>query len=207
MGVLQAFQGGGMWVRRVEHVVLRLASLGFSLVSAHAIRWFFSPLDGVDGLMPYVGWLIAVGFGVLGYFVSRGLAHRIMQRERMWVYAPIVVVVEFVEIFCNYALVAGVIGRATWLQAVPPEQARVLVVLTYLVLSIIPVVSVLLAVVDVDLDVGRRGGSPWVASAKPPPLRTVPAVNYSQGYRGNPGSSSKGAQNSVSPLGVTEGPS
>ena len=46
----QAVGGEQVWVRRVEHLVLRLVSLGFSLASAHAIRWFFAPLDGVDAL-------------------------------------------------------------------------------------------------------------------------------------------------------------
>jgi hypothetical protein len=35
----QAVGGEQVWVRRVEHLVLRLVSLGFSLASAHAIRW------------------------------------------------------------------------------------------------------------------------------------------------------------------------
>ena len=66
------------WVRKVEHVVLRGVSLVFSLVSAHAILWFFSALDWVDTLQPYVKWGIALVFGILGYFVSRGLAHRLL---------------------------------------------------------------------------------------------------------------------------------
>src|SRR5690348_14106429 len=111
--VQQMMQGGGPWVRRVEHWVLRVVSLAFSLGSAHAIRWFFSPLDRVDSLMPTITWVIAVSFGVLGYFVSRGLAHRISQRESFWAYAPIVLVVELVEIFCNYALAAAMIQSAT----------------------------------------------------------------------------------------------
>src|SRR2546425_13188539 len=112
----------GVWIRRVEHLVLRIVALGFSLASAHAIRWFFAPLDGVDVLQPAITWAIAIGFGVLGYFVSRGLAHRLMNRERIRAYAPICLVVELVEIFCNYALAAAVIQRARWLEATPPAQ-------------------------------------------------------------------------------------
>src|SRR5688500_7609558 len=99
---------GRMMMREMEHVVLRLVSLGFSLGSAHAIRWFFSPLDHADELQPIITWVIAGGFGVLGYFLSRGLAHRIMNKEPMWAYIPICLVVEFVEIFCNFALAASV---------------------------------------------------------------------------------------------------
>src|SRR2546428_6962458 len=129
------------WVRRAEHGVLRVVSLGFSLASAHAIRWFFAPLDGVDALQPAITWTVAIGFGLLGYFVSRGLAHRLMNRERIRAYAPICFVVELVEIFCNYALAAAVIQRARWLEATPAPQHLALTVLTYVVLSIIPLVS------------------------------------------------------------------
>src|SRR5579862_6378877 len=86
------------WVRRFEHTVLRVVSLFFSLASAHAIRWFFAPLDRVDVLQPAITWIVASGFGLLGYFVSRGLAHRLMNHERVRSYVPIVIVVELVEV-------------------------------------------------------------------------------------------------------------
>ena len=195
-----------VWVRRVEHLVLRLVSLGFSLASAHAIRWFFAPLDGVDALQPAITWTIAIGFGVLGYCVSRGLAHRLMNRERIRAYAPLCVVVEVVEIFCNYALAAAVIERATWLQAVPLVQRSALTMLTYVVLSIIPLVSLLLAVVDMDLERSKVGGSrgmgtfgvgrgpaftpPWSRPAAQPkqgspnPTSVPTYPTYGQGYSG-----------------------
>jgi hypothetical protein len=156
--MLHAMKGQGVWVRRFEHLVLRVVSLAFSLASAHAIRWFFAPLDKVDVLQPAITWTVAIGFGVLGYFVSRGLAHRLMNRERIRAYAPICLVVELVEIFCNYALAAAVIQRATWLAAVPGTQRMVLTGFTYVVLSIIPLVSLLLAVVDMDLERSKHAG-------------------------------------------------
>jgi len=159
MQFLQWAMGGQqVWVRRLEHGVLRVVSLGFSMASAHAIRWFFAPLDGVDALQPAITWMIALGFGLLGYFVSRGLAHRLMNHERIRAYAPICVVVEVVEIFCNYALAAAVIQRAAWLQAVPIVQRTFLTDATYVVLSIIPLVSLLLAVVDMDMERSKGGG-------------------------------------------------
>ena len=158
---MQFLRGQEVWVRRVEHMVLRVVSLAFSLASAHAIRWFFAPLDGIDALQPLITWMIAGGFGILGYIVSRGLAHRLMNKERIRAYAPICAVVEVVEIFCNYALAAAVIQRATWLQVIPSQQRAFLTGLTYLVLSIIPLVSLLLAVVDMDLERSKlRGASP-----------------------------------------------
>jgi hypothetical protein len=158
---VQTVRGQQIWVRKVEHIVLRVVSLAFSLASAHAIRWFFAPLDGVDALQPAITWTVAAGFGILGYIVSRGLAHRLMNKERIRAYAPICAVVEVVEIFCNYALAAAVIQRATWLRVIPLEQRAFLTGMTYLVLSIIPLVSLLLAVVDMDLERSKlRGAGP-----------------------------------------------
>jgi hypothetical protein len=129
-----------------------------------------------------------------------------MNRERIRAYAPICLVVEVVEIFCNYALAAAVIQRADWLQAVPLVQRSTLTVLTYVVLSIIPLVSLLLAVVDMDLERSKVGGSrgmgafgvgrgsaftpPWSRPAAQPKQgspnpTSVPAYpGYSQGYNG-----------------------
>src|SRR5258708_3176197 len=203
----------GIWVRQVEHLVLRLVSLAFSLGSAYAIRWFFAPLDGVDVLQPAITWMIAIGFGVLGYFVSRGLAHRLMNKERVRAYLPICLVVEIVEVFCNYALAAAVIQRATWLEATPTTQHQALTVLTYVVLSIIPLVSLLLAVGDMDLERSKSGGGrsagmgafgmgrgssfapPWSRTAAQPKQgspnpTSMPAYPvYGQGYSGVPAAS------------------
>lgn len=211
MNFAQQIKGGGLWVRRVEHIVLRVVSLAFSLGSAHAIRWFFSPLDGVDMLMPTITWVIAVGFGVLGYFVSRGLAHRLMTKEPIWAYAPIVIVVEFVEVFCNYALAAAVIQRATWLMVVPSGQQHILTTLTYVALSSIPLVSVLLAVVDVDLDRSKQGGgvhgrggpSLWGGAKMQPKSPSPMSYPAGNGYQGYQGTQAKGGQNGASPLGPT----
>ena len=160
------------WVRRVEHTVLRCASFVFSVVSAHAILWFFSALNKVDHLQPFVTWGIALGFGVLGYFVSRGLAHRLMNRERIRAYIFICAVFELVEIVCNYAMATVAVQWINWLGVVPSAQRGFLTFLTYLVLSIIPVVTVMLAWVDMDLDRAKHGyevrgfGVPARASAQ-----------------------------------------
>ena len=146
-----------VWTRKIEHVVLRIMSFAFSLASAHAIRWFFSPLDSVDFLQPMITWMIALSFGVLGFFVSRGLAHRIMNRERLSAYVPICLIVEFVEIFCNSSEAISSLPRLTWLMAVPYPERSVLIGLTCMVWSCIPLVSIFLAVVDVDLMLVKLG--------------------------------------------------
>jgi hypothetical protein len=106
------------------------------------------------------------------------VAHRLMNKERIRAYAPICAVVEIVEIFCNYALAAAVIQRATWLQVIPANQRAVLTAFTFLVLSIIPLVSLLLAVVDMDLERSKRAGTGGI------PLGSGIGSPYLNGNRG-----------------------
>src|SRR5436309_964518 len=186
------------WVRRVEHVVLRVVSFGFSMASAYAIRLFFAPLDAVDRFEQVITWVIALGFGVLGYVVSRGLVHRMMHGERIRAYAPICLVVVLVDIACNYSLAAEAVHLAAWLEAVPVSQQGLLTTVTYIVLSVIPLVSMLLAVVDMDLErsKGERGGAyrPAAAAFGAHPGPVSPRVNgngtqasaYGHGYTGTP---------------------
>lgn len=160
----------GSWVRRAEHGILRAVSLAFSLASAYAIRVFFAPLDAADPGERVITWVIAAGFGVLGYVVSRGLVHRMIHRESIWAYAPICFLVELVDISCNYMLAVSVVRQAWWLGAVPIDQRGVLTVITCAVLSVIPLVSFFLAVVDMDLERSKQGGAGTVGSPVVRPL-------------------------------------
>ena len=155
----------GSWVRRAEHGILRAVSLAFSLASAYAIRVFFAPLDAADPGERVITWVIAAGFGVLGYVVSRGLVHRMIHRESIWAYAPICFLVELVDISCNYMLAVSVVRQAWWLGAVPIDQRGVLTVITCAVLSVIPLVSFFLAVVDMDLERSKQGGAGTVVGS------------------------------------------
>ncbi len=88
--VFQVFQQQN-WVRAGEHFALRVGSLLFSMVSAHAIFWFYDSLakvDNSDPIQKYVPYVIAGGFGLLGYFVSRGLVYRMMHKERIGSTSP-----------------------------------------------------------------------------------------------------------------------
>lgn len=147
----------GSWVRQAEHGILRVVSLVFSMASAYAIRLFFAPLDVADPGEKYITWAVALGFGILGYVVSRGLVHRMMNKESIWVYVPICFLVELVDIACNYVLAASVMHQVWWLNAVPMDQRGILTIITYVVLSAIPLVSLFLAVVDMDLERSKQG--------------------------------------------------
>ena len=95
----QAVGGEQVWVRRVEHLVLRLVSLGFSLASAHAIRWFFAPLDWVDALQPAItgpdtslagGFVLIVVLVGTNYLVGR--FDRMPRFHRLFTPAPAIIV-------------------------------------------------------------------------------------------------------------------
>jgi hypothetical protein len=195
--MLKRLSGAGTsWIRAAEHTILRVVSFGFSLASAYAIRLFFAPLDAVDRGEMVITWVVAAGFGVLGYVVSRGLVHRMMQKESVWAYAPICVLVELVDIACNYMLAASVVQHAWWLEAVPENQRGVAVVLTYVVLSAIPLVSIFLAVVDMDLERSKHGALPaaGVLGGKTAAAGAVrPAVPFVPARAGQSGNGNQGA--------------
>jgi hypothetical protein len=148
------------WILNVQHGVFRLVSFAFSLVSAHAIYWFFSALNGVDSLQPIVTVVISLGFAVLGYFVTRGLAHRLMLRKAIWSYAFIGVLFVFVEVVCNYGESAARYPDIVWLHQLTGVQLAWFTYLVPLVLSIIPVFNIALAYIDTDLmqEKGLVGG-------------------------------------------------
>src|SRR2546421_3330876 len=103
--LLQVFQHQN-WVRAGEHVALRVGSLLFSMVSAHAILWFYDSLakvDNSDPIQKYVPYIIAGGFCLLGYFVSRGLGYRMMHKERLRVYIAVCALFRLFGVYGNLA--------------------------------------------------------------------------------------------------------
>ena len=143
------------WVLAGEHFALRVGSFAFSMVSAHAILWFFNSLSMVqdsDPFQRFVPYVIAGGFGLLGYFVSRGLVYRMMRKERIRVYIAIVLLFEFVEIVCNFAQAVSSVPQVDWLSRMHGGPHDGLSVLLYVAYSIVPVVTFVLAVVDMDLE-------------------------------------------------------
>ena len=183
------------WVRAGEHFALRVGSLLFSMVSAHAILWFYDSLakvDNSDPIQAYVPYVIAGGFGLLGYFVSRGLVYRLLHKERIRVYIAISALFEFVEIVCNFAQAVSSVPKVQWLLSVQGQLHAILLFLLYLAYSIVPVVTFVLAVVDMDLEkakystlrpgaaVASGGYRPVAASALPLRANGVPNRQVSQ---------------------------
>src|SRR5947209_7405741 len=89
-----------------QHTSFRLLSLIFSGASAWAIYWFFQAL-GDDPVQHLFTVLTSVGFVALGYFVTRGLAHRMMNKQRVRSYIPLALLYIVVEVSCNFAHAAA----------------------------------------------------------------------------------------------------
>lgn len=150
-------KGYAPWVVAFGPFVLNVVSLVISAYSAHAIRWFFSPLDSIDVFEPVMTWLLAAAFAVLGYFVTRGLAFRMMNKERVWAYLLICFLLEFVEIFCNSAEALVTMQQVAWSRAFGPGVQAFLTVVTCIVWSCVPLISIGLAVLDMDVEREKRG--------------------------------------------------
>jgi hypothetical protein len=158
------------WVRRWEHPALSFFSLIFAAVSAHAILWFYSSMDGVqvsgaDFMQPLIKWGLAVAFTGFGYLTSRGLAHRLLRGERVGAYIFICLVLELVEVTTNFMYAAVAIQHIGWLHLFSGNFLVFLTAMIYLVMPIVPIVQVVLAWVDMDLQRQKEGdGAPsWAA--------------------------------------------
>ena len=149
------------WIRACEHYVLRVLSIVFSAVSAHAILWFYSSLDNVadssDPFQPYVKWGLAIGFTALGYFLSRCLVHRMLNKERIRVYMVIFALLEIVEFSANFSQAAVAVNSVDWLHLFSGPLHQVLQTMVYTVMPITPFFTIALAVIDMDMDRAKQG--------------------------------------------------
>lgn len=154
------------WVRAWEHPALSFFSVVFAAVSAHAILWFYSTLDvvhvgGGDFMQPFIKWGLALAFTGFGYLSSRGLAHRLLRGERVGVYFLVCIVLEIVEVATNFMYSAVAIHNVSWLAMFTGGFHDFLLALMYVVLPIVPVVTVVLAWVDMDLTRQKEGPVPF----------------------------------------------
>src|SRR6266487_6383990 len=110
--------------------------------------------------------------------------------------------IEFFEVSCNYMKAVSVVssGNVVWIMHAPVGQQGVIVFLTYVGWSILPLVSPLMAVVDMDMTrrrAGEVGGSQL----------NRPSVATPQGIRVQPGQSTVarpgGSTNGQRPVAVS----
>lgn len=141
------------WDRLIQggqHTAFRLLSVVFSAASAWAIYWFFTAL-GDEPIQHLFTVLTSVGFVALGYFVTRGLAHRMMNKRRVRSYIPLAVLYIIVEVSCNFAHAAAKYPDVVWIHQLRGWQLAFFSLDLPLVLSIIPLFNLALAALDVDL--------------------------------------------------------
>lgn len=169
------------WVRRIERGASLFFSAVFSLVSAHAIWWFFSALNAIDPLEPLVTVFMGVGFAGLGFIVSRGLAHRIQHRQKFGAAFWIALAFEFVEVGCCFVQASVGIHHIGWLGLFSGQLHQTILLLCYLLLPVTPVFTLGLAWFDVNLDRERYGAAPAPAPvpqgipASAPPVAPRPS--------------------------------
>lgn len=158
-GFWQRLMGRGYapWVVEFGPFVLKVASLAFSLYSANAIRWVFSGLGVADRIEMVMVWVIAGAFGVTGYFITRGLAFRMMNRDRVRGYILICFLVELVEISCNLLEALVAMQHATQFDGFGPGVHSVLTVVVCVMWSSVPLISIGLAILDMDMEREKRG--------------------------------------------------
>lgn len=171
-------RSGGNWVREAEHHIVRGGSLALSIVSAHAIFWFFSAMDGVDFIEPYMTWLTALAIGLLGYVILRGLTHRLQHGEKIRVYVPMCIILVGVETVCNFMKAVVGVHDDKWLALCPAPLLHPMTIATYVVLSIMPAFTVFLAYVDMDLERAKHAVGAAVSSlvGKNGPMAVAPVA-------------------------------
>ncbi len=192
-------KGQGNWVRQAEHGIVRVGSLALSIVSGHAVYWFFSAMNGVDAIEPYMTWVTASAIGLLGYVILRALTHRLLHREKVYVYIPLCIILMGVETVSNFMKAVVGVHNDHWLALCPTPLVHLMTYATYVVLSIMPAFTVFLAYVDMDLErakhavgsavssvVGTKAPMAVPPAAAPSPFRPmqampkqVPASQYS----------------------------
>lgn len=157
--LLQRITGKGYapWAVQIGPFVLGLASLAFSLYSANAIRWVFSGLGATDKLESVMVWVIAGAFGITGYFITRGLAFRMMNKDRVRGYIFIGFLVEMVEISCNLLEALVAMQHSTQFAGFPPAVHMALTILVCVMWSCVPLIQIGLAILDMDMEREKRG--------------------------------------------------
>lgn len=185
------------WVHEIQHVVFRIVSVIFSAGSAYSIYWFFSVLNGNDSVQLMFTLSICIGFVVLGYFVTRGLAHRLMNKQRVYAYLFIGFLYLFVEVVCNYGHALAHYQDVRWIQQLQGSPREFFSSLMPVVLSILPLFNVALAWIDMDLMREKQGGAfgsvsapavPKGAKAGPMPASGAPTTHLGPqaAYPSNP---------------------
>jgi hypothetical protein len=159
----------GRLVYGSQHIVFRVAAVVLSSWSALQVYAIFSGGEAI----PVVSHVMDIGatasIVTIGYFVLRGLAHRMKEGKPTGSYILLTVLYALFEVMCNLGSFSGTSGELTGLHLF-------LVSLAPFAKSMMPVFAGALAWVDVDLM--REQGSLPVGQPKfaGPPMVQVPSM-------------------------------
>jgi hypothetical protein len=150
----------GRFINESQHTVFRIAAVVLSSWSALQVYAIFSSSEA----NPFVAHVMDVGATIsivaIGYFVLRGLAHRIKEGKPILSYVLLSFLYSIFEVMCNLGAFSsnqtGLTGLHLFLVSLAPFAK-----------SMMPVFASVLAWVDVDL-MAERGSLP-VAQPKPSP--------------------------------------
>ncbi|HLG77069.1 MAG TPA: hypothetical protein VKV29_09595 [Chthonomonas sp.] len=170
-----------VWALKAENAFFHLISWGFSGVSAFAIWQIFVSRHAGDLGRMIEGAVIAFCFGVAGYFLSRNIAFRWMSGEMVFAYIPVCLVVEVVEIYCNYVVGVSYLDLSDFFQTIPLDQHALLLTIGRIVVSSIPAMTLFLAVAQMDLE--RRKLQAMQQQPKQPSPSTYGVASYHNGYQ------------------------
>jgi hypothetical protein len=145
-------------------------------------------LGATDKIESIMVWVIAGAFGITGYFITRGLAFRMMNKERIGGYIFICFLVEMVEISCNLLEALVAMQHSTQFQGFTPGVHLALTILVCVMWSCVPLISVGLAIMDMDMEREKRGlvAHPKGAAVGAPPGFSAPLPRQPQGFGPQP---------------------
>jgi hypothetical protein len=157
------------WLRKIESVVILVFSLLFAIGSGCTIGWYFSTLNAVTAYQPIVTIIVAVAFSGFGFVLSRSLAYRMQHSQPKGLILLAVLVYEVVEIGACFSEAADGIRYMTWITdgGFTGLLFNVLSALPYVILSILPVFTVLCGQLDISLHIEKHGQE--APSAQPAP--------------------------------------
>ncbi len=176
--------GQNVWGQRVENVFFHALSWGFSAVSAVAIWQIFVSRHAGDIGRAIEGGVLAACFAIAGYFLSRNIAYRWMAGEMVYSYIPVCLVVELVEIYCNYVVGVSYLDLTEFFQTIPVSQHDFLLAVGRIVVSCIPAMTLFLAVAQMDMERRKSHAGPVLKqSSQGTHASTVNGPSaYNQGY-------------------------
>ncbi len=182
---MKAFQGDwfGRFVHKSQHTVFRIAAVVLSSWSALQVYAVFSGAEASPMMAHALDWAATASIVAIGYFVLRGLAHRLKEGKPALSYILLSVLYSAFEVMCNLGSFTGQTGLT--------GLHLFLVSLAPFAKSMMPVFASVLAWVDVDL-MAERGSLP-AAHPKPSPSWVSNARTNAMPQQSSSGNTANGA--------------